>query len=67
MNIMDLNHALELLRIGSDNSQAQFREGQLEAISRIIEGHRRQLVVQKTGWGKSFVYFISTKGCFQSD
>lgn len=61
MNIMDLNRALELLRIGSDNSQAQFREGQLEAISRIIEGHRRQLVVQKTGWGKSFVYFIATK------
>ncbi|EIG26940.1 ATP-dependent DNA helicase RecG [Haemophilus paraphrohaemolyticus] len=58
---MDFNRALELLRIGSDNSQAQFREGQLEAISRIIEGHRRQLVVQKTGWGKSFVYFIATK------
>lgn len=59
--MMDFNRALELLRIGSNNLQAQFREGQLEAISRIIEGHRRQLVVQKTGWGKSFVYFIATK------
>ncbi len=26
-----------------------------------MEGHGRLLVVQKTGWGKSFVYFIATK------
>ena len=27
----------------------------------MVEGRGRLLVVQKTGWGKSFVYFIATK------
>ena len=58
---MNLSRAIELLRIGSGNQQATFREGQLEAIIKTIEGRGRQLVVQKTGWGKSFVYFIATK------
>ena len=26
-----------------------------------MDGRGRLLVVQKTGWGKSFVYFIATK------
>lgn len=43
--------------IGSD---AKFRDGQLDAILRIL-GHERLLIVQRTGWGKSIVYFISTK------
>lgn len=59
--IMNLDRAIELLRIGLGNNHANFREGQLEAITQVIEGRRRQLVVQKTGWGKSFVYFIATK------
>ena len=42
-------------------SDAQFREGQSEAIRHIVEGTGRLLVVQKTGWGKSFVYFIGTR------
>ena len=58
---MDINRAVELLRIGSNNPNAQFREGQAEAISEIVNGNNRLLVVQKTGWGKSFVYFIATK------
>lgn len=58
---MNLDRAIELLRIGLGNNHANFREGQLEAITQVIEGRRRQLVVQKTGWGKSFVYFIATK------
>ena len=53
--------ALELLRLGSDLKNATFREGQEEAIRHIVEGRRRLLVVQRTGWGKSFVYFIATK------
>lgn len=53
--------ALELLRIGSGQTDAAFREGQEEAIEHIVEGRGRLLVVQKTGWGKSFVYFIATK------
>lgn len=53
--------ALELLRIGSGYPCAVFRESQEEAIRYIVEGQGRLLVVQKTGWGKSFVYFIATK------
>ena len=58
---MDLDRATELLRIGANNPSATFRTGQLEAITKVVDGNRRQLVVQKTGWGKSFVYFIATK------
>ena len=39
---------------------ATFREGQYEAIIATLK-NKRTLVVQKTGWGKSLVYFISTK------
>lgn len=56
-----LARALELLRIGSGYPGAVFRESQEEAIRYIVEGQGRLLVVQKTGWGKSFVYFIATK------
>ncbi|MBD1194504.1 RecQ family ATP-dependent DNA helicase [Vulcanococcus sp. Clear-D1] len=52
--------ALELLRLGSGNPSADFRDGQLEAIQAVCSQGSRVLVVQKTGWGKSFVYFIST-------
>ena len=57
----DRNRALELLRIGSGIPGAQFREGQEEAIRHVVEGRGKLLVVQKTGWGKSFVYFIATQ------
>jgi ATP-dependent DNA helicase RecQ len=52
---------LELLQIGSGRADATFREGQEDAIRHIVDGRGRLLVVQKTGWGKSFVYFIATK------
>lgn len=39
---------------------AEFREGQAEAIMGVLQG-KRTLVVQKTGWGKSLVYFMATK------
>ncbi len=60
---MDYNskRALELLRIGSGRADATFRDGQEEAIHHIVAGKGRLLVVQKTGWGKSFVYFVATK------
>ena len=53
--------ALDLLRIGSGRADANFREDQEDAIRHIVDGRGRLLVVQKTGWGKSFVYFIATK------
>ena len=53
--------ALELLRIGSGRVDAEFRDGQENAIRHIVDGKGRLLVVQKTGWGKSFVYFIAIK------
>lgn len=53
--------ALELLRLGTQNPAAVFHDGQAEAIRHVVDGHGRLLVVQKTGWGKSAVYFIATK------
>jgi ATP-dependent DNA helicase RecQ len=53
--------ALRLLRKAVDNPAAKFREGQLEAIVALVRDRGRLLLVQRTGWGKSFVYFISAK------
>ena len=39
---------------------AQFREDQYEAIEKVLT-EKRMLVVEKTGWGKSVVYFIATR------
>jgi ATP-dependent DNA helicase RecQ len=57
----DATRALELLRAGAGVPTVAFRDGQEAAIEHIVEGRGRLLVVQKTGWGKSFVYFIATK------
>jgi ATP-dependent DNA helicase RecQ len=57
----DASRALHLLRIGSGHENASFRPGQEEAIRAIVSDRRRLLVVQKTGWGKSFVYFIAVR------
>jgi ATP-dependent DNA helicase RecQ len=40
---------------------AQFRDGQWEAIAALVERRERVLVVQRTGWGKSMVYFMATR------
>ncbi|MEO7572082.1 MAG: RecQ family ATP-dependent DNA helicase [Acidimicrobiales bacterium] len=53
--------ALALLQQLTGNPAATFRPGQLEAITRLVEAHGRTLVVQRTGWGKSAVYFIATR------
>ena len=39
--------------------EATFREHQLEAVRDLVEDHARVLCVQRTGWGKSAVYFIA--------
>lgn len=53
--------ALSLLRSGTGLSNANFRTDQEEAICHVVEGRSRLLLVQKTGWGKSIVYFIATR------
>src|ERR671923_2309828 len=40
---------------------AVFRPGQRETIEAVVEQRRRVLLVQRTGWGKSAVYFIATR------
>ncbi len=57
----DQKRALALLRRGTGNANAEFRDGQEEAIRAAVERGSRLLVVKKTGWGKSFVYFIAAR------
>lgn len=38
-----------------------FRDGQWEAVYEVAVRHGRVLVVQRTGWGKSLVYFLATR------
>lgn len=52
--------ALPALRRLVGNPDANFRDGQAEAITALVEDRRRALVVQRTGWGKSAVYFVTT-------
>jgi ATP-dependent DNA helicase RecQ len=52
--------ALAVLRRALGPS-AQFRDGQLQAVEVLVEQRRRLLVVQRTGWGKSAVYFVATR------
>lgn len=58
---MDHTAALTLLRTAVGDPQADFRAGQWEAIDALVNRQGRLLVVQRTGWGKSLVYFISTR------
>ena len=52
--------ALDALRRLVRRDDVDFRDGQLEAIEALVDGRRRVLVVQRTGWGKSAVYFVAT-------
>ena len=58
---MTRNEAQELLRVALDDAEAKFRDGQWEAIDAIVNHQQKLFVVQRTGWGKSSVYFISTR------
>ena len=53
--------ALELLRSSTNNPNANFRSDQWEAIDRLVNYRQSMIVVQRTGWGKSTVYFIATR------
>ncbi len=52
--------AVDRLRALVGAPDADFRDGQFEAISALVDERRRALVVQRTGWGKSAVYFVAT-------
>lgn len=52
--------ALTYLRTVLNNPTASFRDGQWEIIEELLN-RNRVLVVQRTGWGKSMVYFLATK------
>lgn len=52
--------ALNYLRTALNNPDAIFHDGQWESIEKLLN-HNRVLVVQRTGWGKSMVYFLSAK------
>ena len=55
------NSALKILRDTLGDPAAEFHEHQWEAISALVKQRTRLLVVQRTGWGKSAVYFIATR------
>lgn len=52
--------ALACLRELVGHPEAQFHDGQYEAIEALVDASRRALVVQRTGWGKSAVYFVAS-------
>lgn len=52
--------ALTYLRTALGRSDADFRAGQWESIEGLLN-RRRLLVVERTGWGKSMVYFLATR------
>lgn len=54
------DRALEALRRLVGREDATFRDGQLDAVRALVEDRSRVLVVQRTGWGKSAVYFVGT-------
>src|SRR5699024_2658312 len=54
------DRANELLT-GIAGPGAQLRDDQWTAIDALVNHRRRMLVVQRTGWGKSAVYFIAAK------
>ncbi|NKI42793.1 RecQ family ATP-dependent DNA helicase [Streptomyces physcomitrii] len=46
--------------VGDASGSARLREDQWRAVEALVAHHRRALVVQRTGWGKSAVYFVAT-------
>src|SRR4051794_40900977 len=53
------DRALDALRVLAGPA-AEPREHQLEAVEDLVRDRARVLCVQRTGWGKSAVYFVAT-------
>tara|TARA_B100000427_G_scaffold310107_1_gene299685 strand:+ start:6341 stop:8197 length:1857 start_codon:yes stop_codon:yes gene_type:complete len=60
MNASMYDECLEYLRV-IVGPKAEFQEDQFEAIESCINQGSKTLLVQKTGWGKSAVYFVAAK------
>jgi ATP-dependent DNA helicase RecQ len=64
MTVSSLDTLLEegrvALRALVGRDDADFREGQWDAVRALVADRGRVLVVQRTGWGKSAVYFVAT-------
>ena len=58
---MNRSLAENLLKQALNNPSVQFHSGQWKAIDALVNQRQKLLVVQRTGWGKSSVYFISTR------
>ncbi len=58
---MDKQAALACLQGALGDDSAVFRDGQWEAIDHVVNSRGKLLVVQRTGWGKSAVYFVATR------
>lgn len=54
------DQAVAHLRALTGRNDARFHTGQFESIRALVEERARALVIQRTGWGKSAVYFISS-------
>lgn len=54
------DEARAALRALVGRADADFRDGQLDAIEGLVQRRERVLVVQRTGWGKSAMYFVAT-------
>jgi ATP-dependent DNA helicase RecQ len=52
--------AADRLRLLTGEEDSRFRPGQLEAIHDLVIDRARVLCVQRTGWGKSALYFVAT-------
>jgi len=59
--VTDEAAALAWLRVARGDANAELREGQWAAIDQLVNARGRVLCVQRTGWGKSMVYFVSAK------
>ena len=58
--LVNRSQAHTLLKSSVGDDTAEFRAGQWEAIDALVNRQERLLVVERTGWGKSNVYFIAT-------
>jgi ATP-dependent DNA helicase RecQ len=65
LNTVEVNSDYELglayLRVLTGDPDAEFRHHQWEVIDDIVNRNERILLRQRTGWGKSAVYFIAAK------